>query len=82
MFSKQPRRNRFQFFRNLSDVVETGTWLKLRNRDRDFAIKAKTETQNRRQKVVNKGALHFCKGLWICAVGLDTVKIDKNSTDV
>jgi len=31
--------------------------------------------QNRRQKVFNKG-------LWVCARGLDTLKIDKNSTDL
>jgi len=45
--------------------------------------------QNRRQKVVNRRALHFCGGLWVCAGGLlvfagglDTLKIDKNSTDL
>jgi len=41
-----------------------------------------SSTQNRRQKVFNRGALHFCGGLWVCAGGLDTLKIDKISTDL
>jgi len=38
--------------------------------------------QNRRQKVVNRGPLRFCRGaLGLCG-GLDTLKIDKISTDL
>jgi len=33
--------------------------------------------QNRRQKVFNRGALRFCGGVWVCAGGLDALKIDK-----
>jgi len=36
--------------------------------------------QNRRQKVFNRGDLRFCGGLWVCARGLGTLKIDKIST--
>jgi len=31
--------------------------------------------QNRRQKVFNMGDLHFFQGFWVCAGGLDTLKI-------
>ena len=38
-------------------------------------------TQNRRQKVFNRGTLRFCGGLWVCPGGAWHRKIDKNSTD-
>jgi len=38
--------------------------------------------QNRRQEIFNMGALRFCGGLYVCAGGLDVLKIDKNSTDL
>jgi len=41
-----------------------------------------TQTPQRRQKVFNRGALRFCGRLWACAGRLDTLKIDKNSTDI
>jgi len=37
----------------------------------------KVVAQNRRQKGLNRG-----RGLYVCARGLDILKIDKNSTDL
>ena len=34
-------------------------------------------TQNRRQKVFNRGTLRFCGGLWVCPGGLDIAKLTK-----
>jgi len=34
-------------------------------------------TQNRRQKVFNRRALQFCGGLFLCAWGLDIIKLTK-----
>jgi len=41
-----------------------------------------TTTQNRRQKVFNRGLCVSAGRLWVCSGGLDTLKIDKNSTDI
>jgi len=39
--------------------------------------------QNRRQKVFNRGALHFCgRALGLCGGGALTQKINQNSTDL
>jgi len=40
------------------------------------------QRQYRRQKLFNRGALRFCGGGWVCAGGLDILKIDKNATDL
>jgi len=39
-------------------------------------------TQNRGQKVFNRSLCISAEGLWLCAGGLDTLKIDKISTDL
>jgi len=39
-------------------------------------------TQNRRQEVVNRGALPLCGGLYVCAEGGLTFKVDKCCIDL
>jgi len=39
-------------------------------------------TQNRHQKIFNRRLCISVGGLWVCAGELDTLKIDKNSTDL
>jgi len=35
-------------------------------------------SQNRRQKIFNRGDLRFCGGLWVYAGVLDILKMEKN----
>jgi len=45
--------------------------------DDDIAVLQWEKTQNRRQKVFDRGALQLCRGLCVCAGGLDIMKFTK-----
>ena len=66
-------RNEKQIFSHALSVTRS----KMRQVSCNFFRNAQL-SQNRRQKVFNRGALRFCGRLWVCAGGLDTPKITKS----
>jgi len=69
------------------ESIDLLTWQSnsgLGSRQKNLTTSIPTREQNRRQKVFNRGDLHFCGGaLGLCGgEGRDTQKINKNSTDL